>query len=56
MARLLVVGSCRLGTFDNCVPGTAATTMADRVEMSVDLKGKRVSGPPAVFKEQTDLR
>jgi polyisoprenoid-binding protein YceI len=25
--------------------------IADRVEVSVDLKGKRVSGPPVVFKE-----
>jgi polyisoprenoid-binding protein YceI len=25
--------------------------IADRVEVSVDLKGKRVSGPPLVFKE-----
>jgi len=30
---------------------TAATTIADRVELSVDLKGKRVSGSPVVFKE-----
>jgi polyisoprenoid-binding protein YceI len=26
--------------------------IADRVEVTVDLKGKRVSGPPLVFKEQ----
>jgi polyisoprenoid-binding protein YceI len=26
--------------------------IADRVEVSVDLKGKRVSGPPLVFKQQ----
>jgi polyisoprenoid-binding protein YceI len=25
--------------------------LADRVEVTVDLKGKRVSGPPLVFKE-----
>jgi len=25
--------------------------IADRVEVSVDLKGKRVSGPPPAFKE-----
>jgi hypothetical protein len=25
--------------------------IADRVEVTVDLKGKRVSGPPVVFKE-----
>jgi polyisoprenoid-binding protein YceI len=25
--------------------------IADRVEVSVDLKGKRVSGPPLVFKQ-----
>jgi hypothetical protein len=25
--------------------------IADRVEVSVDLKGNRVSGPPVVFKE-----
>jgi len=25
--------------------------IADRVEVAVDLKGKRVSGPPVVFKE-----
>jgi hypothetical protein len=25
--------------------------IADRVEVTVDLKGKRVSGPPLVFKE-----
>jgi polyisoprenoid-binding protein YceI len=25
--------------------------IADRVEVSVDLKGKRVSGPPLVFRE-----
>jgi len=25
--------------------------IADRVEVTVDLKGKRVSGPPVIFKE-----
>jgi hypothetical protein len=25
--------------------------IADRVEVTVDLKGKRVSGPPLVFKQ-----
>jgi polyisoprenoid-binding protein YceI len=25
--------------------------VADRVEVTVDLKGKRVSGPPVIFKE-----
>jgi hypothetical protein len=25
--------------------------IADRVEVTADLKGKRVSGPPVVFKE-----
>jgi len=25
--------------------------IADRVEVSIDLKGKRVSGPPLIFKQ-----
>jgi polyisoprenoid-binding protein YceI len=31
--------------------GIPFVTIADRVEVIVDLKGKRVSGPPVVFKE-----
>jgi polyisoprenoid-binding protein YceI len=31
--------------------GIPFVTIADRVEVTVDLKGKRVSGPPVVFKE-----
>jgi polyisoprenoid-binding protein YceI len=31
--------------------GIPFVTIADRVEVNVDLKGKRVSGPPVVFKE-----
>jgi polyisoprenoid-binding protein YceI len=31
--------------------GIPFVTIADRVEVTVDLKGKRVSGPPIVFKE-----
>jgi polyisoprenoid-binding protein YceI len=32
--------------------GIPFVKVADRVEVTVDLKGKRVSGPPLVFKEQ----
>jgi len=31
--------------------GIPFVTIADRIEVTVDLKGKRVSGPPLVFKE-----
>jgi len=31
--------------------GIPFVTIADRVEVTVDLKGKRVSGPPVVFKQ-----
>jgi hypothetical protein len=31
--------------------GIPLLKIADRVEVIVDLKGKRVSGPPLVFKE-----
>jgi polyisoprenoid-binding protein YceI len=31
--------------------GIPFVTIADRVEVTVDLKGKRVSGPPLVFKQ-----
>jgi polyisoprenoid-binding protein YceI len=31
--------------------GIPFVTIADRVEVNVDLKGKRISGPPVVFKE-----
>jgi len=31
--------------------GIPFVTIADRVEVIVDLKGKRVSGPPVVFKQ-----
>jgi hypothetical protein len=31
--------------------GTPFIKIADRVEVSVDLKAKRVGGPPLVFKE-----
>ena len=32
--------------------GIPLIKIADRVEVSVDLKGKRVSGPPLVFKPE----
>src|SRR5271165_4050887 len=31
--------------------GIPFVTIADRIEVTVDLKGKRISGPPLVFKE-----
>jgi hypothetical protein len=31
--------------------GIPLVKIADRVEVMVDLKGKRVSGPPLVFKQ-----
>jgi hypothetical protein len=31
--------------------GIPFVTIADRIEVTVDLKGKRVSGPPLVFKQ-----
>jgi polyisoprenoid-binding protein YceI len=31
--------------------GIPFVTIADRVEVTVDLKGKRVSGPPLIFKQ-----
>jgi polyisoprenoid-binding protein YceI len=36
---------------DFTIRGVKKIKIADRVEVSVDLKGKRVSGPPVVFKE-----
>ena len=33
--------------------GIPFVTIADRIEVTVDLKGKRVSGPPLVFKESS---
>src|SRR5882757_2925415 len=39
------------GTGSGEIKGIPLVKIADRVEVIVDLKGKRVSGPPLVFKQ-----